>query len=84
MQQLQEEIRTELSRLFEIPSEKIQPHAHFINDLDADSMDALEMLMMLEEKYQIEINQELLPELVTLQQVTELVERLRTPPGEKE
>ena len=83
MQTLQQEIQEELSQLLEIPRERIQPHAHFVHDLDADSMDALEMLMLLEEKYQIEINQDLLPELVTLQKVTELVDRLRTKKGGK-
>lgn len=44
-----------LSEQLSVPKEIITPQSSFINDLGADSLDLVELQMMLEEKYKIYI-----------------------------
>lgn len=37
------------------PKEKVTTESHFINDLGADSLDIVELVMMLEDQFDIEI-----------------------------
>ena len=73
---LQNDIRVIVSKIIEIVPEKIEPDTHFIEDLNADSMMALEIMAALEKKYRINIPEGDLPKLATLKQVTELVKKL--------
>jgi len=76
MSELQSEIKEILAEIFDIEEERIGLDTHFQDDLEADSMDALEIIMCLEDKYQITIEKEFLPEMVTLQKVKDLVNQL--------
>lgn len=42
----------------DIPEEDIKMESNFTEDLDADSLDMVEMLMQLEEKYNIHVPEE--------------------------
>lgn len=54
---------------FEVPNEMIIPEAKLFEDLDLDSIDALDMIAMLEQEADIEIIEEELREIVTIQDV---------------
>lgn len=41
-----------------VPADEVQPAASFIEDLGADSLDIVELIMALEEEYDIEISDE--------------------------
>jgi acyl carrier protein len=41
-----------------VAMEEVNPQSHFINDLGADSLDIVELIMALEEEYDIEIPDE--------------------------
>lgn len=41
-----------------VAAEEVVPEAHFIDDLGADSLDIVELIMALEEEYDIEISDE--------------------------
>jgi len=73
---LQNDIRVTISKIIEVAPEKIEADTHFIEDLGADSMMALEIMAALEKKYHINIPEDDLPKLATLRQVTELVRSL--------
>ncbi|MCH2037313.1 MAG: acyl carrier protein [Rickettsiales bacterium] len=49
-----------------IEQDKIQPNAKFIDDLGADSLDQVELVMALEEEFGCEIPDEAAEKIVTL------------------
>lgn len=42
-------LTTYLSELFEVPAEKITPEARLVEDLDLDSIDAIDLIIKLQE-----------------------------------
>jgi acyl carrier protein len=59
----------------EVMPEKILPESSFINDLGADSLDMVELIMAFEEAFQIEINDEETETTKTVQQAIDLITR---------
>ena len=53
--------------------EKITPEASFRNDLGADSLDTVELVMALEEEFETEIPDEDAEKITTVQQATDYV-----------
>lgn len=58
---------------FEIPREEITPQAHLFKDLGLDSIDALDMIGMLETKIDLDVNKEELEKIRTVQDVVDYV-----------
>lgn len=73
----QEDIRTRVNELmhqgFEIPADKLQPEATLFEELGLDSLDAVDMLVHLEENIGIKVEGEKLAKVRTLQDVYQLV-----------
>lgn len=59
-----------------VDAEKVTSDAHFIRDLDADSLDGLELLMSVEEKFGIEISDEQWENVQTFGDAVTLIDRL--------
>ena len=57
---------------FEIPTEKLMPSANLVADLGLDSLDAVDMLVFIEDKFNIKVEGEKLRSLQTLQDVYDL------------
>ncbi len=55
--------------VLEIEDDEITPTSMFIEDHDADSLRAIEILARIEKKYKIDIPQAELPNMVNLQEV---------------
>jgi len=53
-----------------VGAEKIKPNASFIDDLGADSLDIVELVMAMEEEFDIEIPDEDAEKLKTVSDVT--------------
>jgi acyl carrier protein len=53
---------------------KVHPESKFIDDLGADSLDTVELLMALEEEFEIEIPDEQAQEITTLREAIAYVE----------
>lgn len=72
-----EEIKTKVNELmhrgFEIPMEKLSPESKLFEDLGLDSLDAVDMLVHLEENLNVKVAGEKLTNVKTLQDVYELV-----------
>lgn len=66
MQDLENELRGLIAEIIEKPPEAITLEAKFYEDLEVDSMMALEILAAIEKKYRIAIPEEKLTQLVTL------------------
>ena len=52
----------------------IQMNSHFIEDLDADSLDTVELVMALEEEFDISVEEEELSDVATVGDAVALVE----------
>jgi acyl carrier protein len=61
---------------FEIPVEKLTPGATLFEELGLDSLDAIDMLVHLEENLKIKVDAEKLTTVRTLQDIYNLVEGL--------
>jgi len=61
---------------FEIPAEKLKPEAQLFADLGLDSLDAVDMVVYLEEKIKLKVDAERMTQVRTLGDVYKLVEDL--------
>ena len=52
-----ERVRAEASRVLDRPASELVEHARFIEDLGADSLDLIEILMPIEEHFDIDAGQ---------------------------
>ena len=66
-------IKEMIAEITKVDSREIKIDSHLTQDLGADSMSALELMSTIEKKFQIVIAPENLPEMVTLEKVTDLV-----------
>jgi len=72
------EIKAVILEVLDIAEEKVLIDARFGADLEADSLDVVEILMQLEEKYGLEIPEEMAQNIKTVKQMVEYIEqRLR-------
>ncbi len=58
LKQLENEILDSLAKEFDIEREKITLESSFLEDLRADSLDLVKLIMDLEDKYRIQISDE--------------------------
>jgi acyl carrier protein len=58
----------------EVELEKVTPEANFANDLGADSLDTVELVMALEEEFNIEIPDEEAEKIATVQAAVDYIE----------
>ena len=59
--------------VLQVEPEKVTPEASFADDLDADSLDLVELVMALEETFDIEVAEDELKDITTVGQAFELV-----------
>ncbi|GAA3785042.1 hypothetical protein GCM10022403_019800 [Streptomyces coacervatus] len=69
-----DELRAIVADALELPKEEVTDEAHFANDLQVDSLMALEIVVHLEKRYGIKVAESEFKELSTLLQVRGLVE----------
>ena len=69
-----DEIRKAIAEQLNVPMENITLETRFIEDLKADSLDLVELVMDLEDRYGVEIPDEQLAEIKTVGQIVEIVE----------
>lgn len=69
-----EEIRKAIAMQLNVSEDIITPETRFTEDLKADSLDLVELVMDLEDRYGVEIPDEQLAEVKTVGQIIEIVE----------
>lgn len=62
----------------EVDEEKVVPNASFTDDLGADSLDIVELVMAFEEEFDIEIPDEAAEKILTVQEVVDYIEENAT------
>lgn len=69
-----EEICTAIADQLNIPVERVTADSLLIDDLKADSIDLYELIMGLEERYGIEISDDVLPNIKTVGDIVAYIE----------
>jgi len=69
-----EEIRETICEQLEAKPEEVKPETSFIEDLGADSLDTTELVMALEEKFNLEIPDEDAGKMQTVGDVVKYIE----------
>ena len=72
-----EKVRSALAKQFEIDPETITAETNLIDDLGADSLDVVELIMSLEDEFGIAISDEDAAQLYTVGRIVEYLEKLR-------
>ncbi|MBQ7693361.1 MAG: acyl carrier protein [Oscillospiraceae bacterium] len=72
-----ENVRDALAQQFEVEPETITPDTNLIDDLGADSLDVVELIMSLEDMYGISITDEDAAQLFTVRKIVDYLEKLQ-------
>ncbi len=62
-----------LAREFGFASEQLRPETHLIDDLDMDSIDAIDMAVRIEEKMKLSLSEDDLKSILTVQDAVDLI-----------
>lgn len=73
-----EQVRQIIVDLLGVDESKVTPDARLIEDLNADSLDAVELAMSLEEHFKIQVADEEVERMSTVAEIAETIE-LRRP-----
>jgi acyl carrier protein len=60
-----------------VDREKVVPGASFVDDLGADSLDLVELIMAMEEEFDVEIPDEDAEKIVTVQDAIDYVDKIQ-------
>ncbi|XDD45648.1 acyl carrier protein [Leptospira sp. WS39.C2] len=72
-----EKIKSIIVEQLGVDESEVTPEAHFINDLGADSLDTVELVMALEEEFGVEISDEDAEKIQTVGDVIKFIEKLK-------
>lgn len=68
-----EKVKKIISEKLSVDLEEVVPEASFVDDLGADSLDLVELIMSMEEEFDIEISDEKAEQLVTVKDAIDYV-----------
>jgi acyl carrier protein len=71
--ELQAKLIQLISDQLNVDVSKIEPSSHFIKDLGADSLDTVEMVMAIEETFELEIPDDIAEQIKTVEDAIRLV-----------
>ena len=74
MASLDEKVKQIIVEQLGVDEGEVTPTAHFIDDLGADSLDIVELVMAFEEAFEIEIPDEDAEKITTVQNATEYIQ----------
>ena len=77
--EIHQELKTYLEEMFEVPPEKISMDARLAEDLDLDSIDAVDLIVKLQEFTSRKLNPEEFKSVRTVGDVVECVHELLRP-----
>ncbi|WP_017719393.1 acyl carrier protein [Kamptonema formosum] len=77
MSTIEERVKQIIKEQLEVEESAITPQASFADDLQADSLDTVELVMALEEEFETEIPDEEAEKLTTVQDVVDYIKTHR-------
>ena len=72
-----EKVQKSLAEQFEVSPDTITLDTNLIDDLGADSLDVVELIMSIEDEFGVSISDEEAANLVTVQRIVDYVEKLQ-------
>jgi len=79
LQDVEEEIIAIISEISGYEPEEITPDKNFYDDLEIDSIKAIEITVAIEKKFKISVRDEDVPNIATVRQAVDLVTQLLNP-----
>ncbi|UMQ52362.1 acyl carrier protein [Leptospira interrogans] len=73
-----EKVKSIIVEQLGVDESEVTPEAHFIDDLGADSLDTVGLVMALEEEFGIEISDEDAEKIQTVGDVTKFIDNLKS------
>ena len=73
MEEIFNEVKDIIVEKLGVEADKVTMEASFIDDLGADSLDIVELIMALEDKYETEIADEVAEKMATVKDVVEYI-----------
>jgi acyl carrier protein len=73
----EEELKNLVSDIIEVPAEKLLPETDFIDDLQVDSLKAIEIVAAVEKKYRVIIPEQDIPKVRNLSQIGAYIKNLK-------
>jgi acyl carrier protein len=73
-EEINERVKSIIAEQLGVSMEEVVPEASFIEDLGADSLDIVELIMALEEEYDMEIPDEDAEKIQTVEDVTSYIQ----------
>ncbi|URJ23731.1 acyl carrier protein [Blochmannia endosymbiont of Camponotus sp.] len=73
MNTIEEKVKTIISEQLGVKQEEVVNHASFVDDLGADSLDTVELVMALEEEFDTEIPDEEAEKITTVQAAIDFI-----------
>jgi acyl carrier protein len=73
MADLDAKVKKIISEQLGVPEADVKPEASFVNDLGADSLDTVELVMALEEEFGVEIPDEDAEKIATVQNAMDYI-----------
>ena len=74
VENVQERVKNIIVEQLGVESDQVKPEAQFVNDLGADSLDTVELIMALEEEFDIEIPDEKAEKIKTVGEAVSYIE----------
>ncbi len=74
VENVQERVKNIIVEQLGVEADQVKPEAQFVNDLGADSLDTVELIMALEEEFDIEIPDEKAEKIKTVGEAVEYIE----------
>lgn len=71
-----EQVCKMLSEQLGVPAEEIKPESEIVKDLGADSLNVVEILMALEDEYNITLPEEEIETIKTVQDVVDMMNKI--------
>jgi len=73
MADVEGKVKKIISEQLGVPESDVKPEASFVNDLGADSLDTVELVMALEEEFSVEIPDEDAEKIATVQNAIDYI-----------
>jgi len=73
MSSIEDRVKKIVAEQLGVKEEEVKPEASFVEDLGADSLDTVELVMALEEEFETEIPDEEAEKITTVQQAIDYV-----------